>query len=215
MARRPPPGRGDGRGPVVPPARSSTPSRSQHQLLGVVIAGVIAAVAIVVGGIALSGGSASTDTVAGGSAVPTLSPGASASPTAAASPVAAAAPSAAPTPTSPSSSAAPTPSAAATPSNTPAPTQAAPPATGGTDAAVLAAPATSERFQGLAVGVGTEDVRTWQRRMAARGWDVAVDGIFGAQSQAATRAFQAEKGLAVDGIVGRATWDASWTVPVT
>ena len=27
--------------------------------------------------------------------------------------------------------------------------------------------------------------------------------------------FQAEKGLAADGLVGRQTWDAAWTSPIT
>jgi peptidoglycan hydrolase-like protein with peptidoglycan-binding domain len=29
------------------------------------------------------------------------------------------------------------------------------------------------------------------------------------------RAFQAEKGLTVDGLVGLGTWNAAWTAPVT
>ncbi len=38
--------------------------------------------------------------------------------------------------------------------------------------------------------------------------DVAVDGIFGASTTAAVRAYQEHAGLTVDGIVGRATWDS-------
>lgn len=35
-----------------------------------------------------------------------------------------------------------------------------------------------------------------------------VDGIFGTKTLTAVRAYQAEKGLTVDGIVGRNTWAA-------
>jgi peptidoglycan hydrolase-like protein with peptidoglycan-binding domain len=59
-----------------------------------------------------------------------------------------------------------------------------------------------------------EDVRAWQQRMRGRGWrgsagdPLDVDGVFGPDSDRAARLFQAEHGLVVDGIVGRATWDA-------
>jgi peptidoglycan hydrolase-like protein with peptidoglycan-binding domain len=58
-------------------------------------------------------------------------------------------------------------------------------------------------------------VRTWQAQMAARGWAVTPDGIYGTQSDAACRAFQAEKGLLADGKVGQVTWAQSWAAPVT
>lgn len=60
-----------------------------------------------------------------------------------------------------------------------------------------------------------DNVRTWQQRMAARGWSIAVDGWYGGESQAVCVAFQKEKGLQVDGIVGPETWDAAWTAPIT
>ncbi len=59
------------------------------------------------------------------------------------------------------------------------------------------------------------DVRTWQKRMHARGWRITVDGAYGPQSEGVCRAFQREKGLTVDGIVGPVTWGAAWTAPVT
>ncbi len=56
---------------------------------------------------------------------------------------------------------------------------------------------------------------TWQRQMRYRGWTISVDGYFGPQSQRVCLAFQQEKGLAVDGIVGPQTWFASWNAPIT
>ena len=57
---------------------------------------------------------------------------------------------------------------------------------------------------------GDEDhpVRTLQYLLRARDHPVTVDGIFGPKTDAAVRAFQSEKGLAVDGIVGPLTWRA-------
>lgn len=60
-----------------------------------------------------------------------------------------------------------------------------------------------------------EDVRTWQARMRERGWRIDVDGAYGPQSRQVCLAFQREKGLTVDGIVGPETWAASWTAPIT
>jgi peptidoglycan hydrolase-like protein with peptidoglycan-binding domain len=51
-------------------------------------------------------------------------------------------------------------------------------------------------------------VQTLQHLLRARGHTVAVDGIFGPQTDAAVRAFQQQKSLAVDGIVGPLTWSA-------
>ena len=55
----------------------------------------------------------------------------------------------------------------------------------------------------------------WQGQMSARGWSLAVDDLYGDESERVCRQFQSEKGLDVDGIVGPATWDAAWTAPVT
>lgn len=56
---------------------------------------------------------------------------------------------------------------------------------------------------------------TWQAQMAARGWSLDVDGMYGDQSEGVCRQFQNEKGLDVDGVVGPETWAAAWTAPVT
>lgn len=58
------------------------------------------------------------------------------------------------------------------------------------------------------------DVFTWQEQMAWRGWRLAVDGIFGPQSDLVCRDFQEAKDLDVDGLVGPNTWEVSWNTPV-
>jgi hypothetical protein len=59
------------------------------------------------------------------------------------------------------------------------------------------------------------DVKKWQSQMDARGWDILVDGKYGADSESVCRRFQKEKGLKVDGVVGPATWSKSWSAPLT
>ena len=59
--------------------------------------------------------------------------------------------------------------------------------------------------------------------MKDRGWTITVDGYDGlnqlpvnqGQMPAVVAAFQAEKGLVVDHLVGPKTWAAAWTAPVT
>lgn len=60
-------------------------------------------------------------------------------------------------------------------------------------------------------------IRTWQNQMLKRGWSGigTADGRFGDKAYKVARQFQTEKGLRVDGGVGRETWDASWEEPVT
>ncbi len=63
----------------------------------------------------------------------------------------------------------------------------------------------------------------WQKQMrtgravppAKVAWNLAVDGLYGPETERVTRAFQAEKGLHVDGLIGALTWRAAWTEPVT
>ena len=64
-------------------------------------------------------------------------------------------------------------------------------------------------------GVNGDATRQVQQRLAERGWTIEVDGEFGPATAAIVRAFQAEKGLDADGVVGPRTWDALWRSPVT
>jgi hypothetical protein len=59
------------------------------------------------------------------------------------------------------------------------------------------------------------DVGTWQAQMVKRGWGLSVDGVYGPHSAEVALAFQQEKGLGADGMVGSLTWDASWEYPIT
>lgn len=55
----------------------------------------------------------------------------------------------------------------------------------------------------------------WQSQMKKRGWTIATDGVYGPQTADVARTFQREKGLVVDGLVGKQTWDAAWTAKIT
>ena len=54
------------------------------------------------------------------------------------------------------------------------------------------------------------DVEAWQQRMSERGWEIAVDGYYGSESESITRQFQQAKDLSVDGIVGSNTWQETF-----
>jgi peptidoglycan hydrolase-like protein with peptidoglycan-binding domain len=57
-------------------------------------------------------------------------------------------------------------------------------------------------------GARDHPVRTLQDLLRAHGKDVAVDGAFGAATEAGVRQFQTSRGLSVDGVVGPHTWSA-------
>lgn len=71
------------------------------------------------------------------------------------------------------------------------------------------------RYRPNATLMQGSDVSTWQQRMRARGWRLDADGVYGPRSDEVCRAFQAEKGLTADGVVGPKTWIAAWSAPVT
>src|SRR5699024_5843488 len=50
------------------------------------------------------------------------------------------------------------------------------------------------------------DLRRWQQRMKDRGWSITPDGLYGSRTASVARAFQKEKGLAVDSLIGNDTW---------
>jgi len=68
--------------------------------------------------------------------------------------------------------------------------------------------ATIEPWPLVRKGDQAHPVKTLQYLLRARGHNLTVDGIFGTQTDAAVRAYQQQKGLAVDGIVGPVTWAA-------
>lgn len=77
----------------------------------------------------------------------------------------------------------------------------------------LAAPPPPDHFLKYTAGVPSkydEAAKQWQQRMKDRGWKITVDGLYGPQSKAICTAFQKEKGLAADGIVGPNTWNAAF-----
>jgi peptidoglycan hydrolase-like protein with peptidoglycan-binding domain len=58
-------------------------------------------------------------------------------------------------------------------------------------------------------------IATWQAQMQHRGWALPPTGVYTRQSERICRAFQTEKGLVVDGLVGPVTWGAAWEAPIT
>ena len=57
------------------------------------------------------------------------------------------------------------------------------------------------------------DVTELQKRLNENGYDLAVDGQFGKETQKAVRDYQKKKGLVVDGIVGKNTWASLLSSP--
>jgi peptidoglycan hydrolase-like protein with peptidoglycan-binding domain len=68
-----------------------------------------------------------------------------------------------------------------------------------------------------------KDLAVWQQRMKYRGWNIVADGLYGPKgaktpignTAAIAKAFQHEKGLTEDSLIGKQTWDAAWTAPIT
>lgn len=60
----------------------------------------------------------------------------------------------------------------------------------------------------LRTGDRGQDVARVQRVLVRHGARIAVDGVFGPMTAASVRAFQAQRGLVADGVVGPQTWRA-------
>ncbi|HVW34601.1 MAG TPA: peptidoglycan-binding protein [Acidimicrobiia bacterium] len=68
----------------------------------------------------------------------------------------------------------------------------------------------SERFRNLTLGAEGEAVRDLQLRLGGLGFETAPveAGVYGPSTAEAVRAFQAARGLRIDGICGRQTWSS-------
>ena len=64
------------------------------------------------------------------------------------------------------------------------------------------------KYTQISNGSSGSDVRTAQELLKQNGYNLTVDGIFGAKTEAAVRDYQKKNGLTVDGIVGTNTWGA-------
>lgn len=71
-----------------------------------------------------------------------------------------------------------------------------------------AAPAVSASRPTLRTGSRGDSVRLLQTLLNRAGYELAIDGIFGTMTRCSVKGFQSERGLQVDGIVGKQTWAA-------
>ena len=65
-----------------------------------------------------------------------------------------------------------------------------------------------EGYEEISRGARGESVEFLQEVLNAVGYDIAVDGVFGRDTEEAVRDFQSQHDLDVDGIVGDNTWAA-------
>ncbi len=63
-------------------------------------------------------------------------------------------------------------------------------------------------YKTISYGSSGDDVKKLQKALNSAGYNLAVDGIFGAKTQSAVRSYQQKNGLSVDGIVGVNTWNS-------
>lgn len=60
-----------------------------------------------------------------------------------------------------------------------------------------------------------DGLKIWQAHMAKRGWKIHPDGSYGNETGDVAEAFQREKHLVPDRLIGLASWNAAWTTAVT
>lgn len=70
-------------------------------------------------------------------------------------------------------------------------------------------------YQRIGNKKGHHGLHTWQERMAYRGWRITPDGLYGDETKRVATAFQKEKGLVDDGLIGLKTWRAAWEEAIT
>jgi hypothetical protein len=62
---------------------------------------------------------------------------------------------------------------------------------------------------------GSKDLLTVQRRFRDRGWTITTNGLYTDDTKRVVIAFQKEKKLDADGLIGPKTWAAAWAAPIT
>ena len=67
----------------------------------------------------------------------------------------------------------------------------------------------------LKKGSRGDNVRMLQQRLQDRGWSIKVDSDFGPATEKIVQAYQKDKRLTVDGLVGPQTWHSIFTSPIT
>ncbi|MGI2902902.1 peptidoglycan-binding domain-containing protein [Tolypothrix sp. VBCCA 56010] len=65
---------------------------------------------------------------------------------------------------------------------------------------------TNQNLPTLGFGSSGVSVKVLQRLLLSNGYAVRVDGVFGALTESAVKAFQNRRNLGVDGVVGSRTW---------
>ena len=67
-------------------------------------------------------------------------------------------------------------------------------------------PTAVNRLPTLRFGDRGNSVRILQRLLIAKRYPITVDGDFGVLTETAVKAFQSNRNLAIDGVVGQRTW---------
>jgi peptidoglycan hydrolase-like protein with peptidoglycan-binding domain len=60
-----------------------------------------------------------------------------------------------------------------------------------------------------------DDLRLWQERMRYRGWTITPDGRYGDETERVAIAFQRDKSIGCDGLIGATSWGLAWTADIT